>query len=68
MDGHEIRNINWPNNCLVICIRRGEADIVPHGDTKLIAGDYLYLSGEDEAQRIDKFFTMIELLAKAGVK
>ncbi len=49
LDGHEIRNIAWPPECLVICIRRGEKEIFPTGDTKLSAGDYLYLSVADQA-------------------
>ncbi|MBU2703540.1 H+/Cl- antiporter ClcA [Sporomusaceae bacterium BoRhaA] len=48
LEGKKIKAVPWPDSCLLICIRRGEKEIVPHGDTKLIAGDYLYLSTESE--------------------
>ena len=40
-DGKLMRDVRWPYGCLVIGLRRGERQIVPHGDTRLRAGDYL---------------------------
>ena len=50
-DGKLMRDVRWPYGCLVIGLRRGERQIVPHGDTRLRAGDYLVVlfSGEDES-------------------
>lgn len=41
MDGKQIRAVNWPENCLVVCITRGTEQIVPRGDTVIGAGDML---------------------------
>ena len=50
-DGKLMRDVRWPYGCLVIGLRHGERQIVPHGDTRLRAGDYLVVlfSGEDES-------------------
>ncbi|WP_236834542.1 ClC family H(+)/Cl(-) exchange transporter [Bifidobacterium adolescentis] len=50
-DGKLMRDVRWPYGCLVIGLHRGERQIVPHGDTRLRAGDYLVVlfSGEDES-------------------
>ena len=49
-DGKLMRDVRWPSGCLMIGLRRGERQIVPRGDTRLRAGDYLVVlfSGEDE--------------------
>lgn len=44
LDGQMIKDVDWPAHSLLVCIRRGERQLVPQGDTKLIAGDYLYVS------------------------
>ena len=51
-DGKLMRDVRWPYGCLVIGLRRGERQIVPHGDTRLRAGDYLVVlfSGEEERE------------------
>ncbi len=42
-DGKRVRDVRWPSGCLIIGLRRGESEIqiVPRGDTRLRAGDYL---------------------------
>ena len=46
----EIKDINWPNDCLVVSIYRGEKEILPKGDTKIYAGDLLVImTNEDKA-------------------
>ena len=44
--------VRWPSGCLIIGLRRGESEIVPRGDTRLRAGDYLVVlfSGEEERE------------------
>ena len=44
--GSEIENrfiseLNLPNNCLLVSIYRGNAEILPRGNIKLLAGDLL---------------------------
>lgn len=49
-DGKRVRDVAWPYGCLIVGLRRGEREMVPHGDTVLRAGDYLMVlfSGESE--------------------
>ena len=51
-DGKRVRDVRWPSGCLIIGLRRGESEIVPCGDTRLRAGDYLVVlfSGEEERE------------------
>lgn len=50
LDNKEIKDINWPENCLVVSIHRGEKEILPRGDTKIYAGDLLVvMTNEDSA-------------------
>ena len=50
LDDKEIKDINWPNDCLVVSIYRGEKEILPKGDTKIYAGDLLVImTNEDKA-------------------
>lgn len=41
LEGKMIKDVVWPQHCLLINIKRGEAEIIPKGDTKIKAGDYL---------------------------
>lgn len=34
-----IREINWPENCLLVAIQRGGKEIIPKGKTRLLASD-----------------------------
>lgn len=43
LDGKRVKNIDWPPQCLLISIKRGDKEIVPQGDTQILAGDFLYL-------------------------
>ncbi|VBB05250.1 chloride channel voltage gated [Lucifera butyrica] len=53
LDGQKIKNISWPSHCLLVSIRRGEMEIIPKGDTKIIAGDYLYvLTNEGQTEEV----------------
>lgn len=56
----EIKNINWPDNVLVRTIRRGSREIIPHGDTVIVAGDLLIL-GVDHNKRSAAYDAMKEL-------
>jgi len=53
LDGKQIKNIDWPLNCLLVSIKRGDVEIVPKGDTRILAGDYLFvLANADQAEQI----------------
>jgi chloride channel protein, CIC family len=39
LDGHLVRELDLPPGCLLITVRRGTGEFIPHGDTQLHAGD-----------------------------
>lgn len=43
LDGKLVKNITWPIHTLLVDVKRGESDIVPNGETLLLAGDFLYV-------------------------
>lgn len=40
-DGKAVGELRWPENCLVVSILRGGEELIPHGDTRIQAGDYV---------------------------
>ncbi len=53
LNGRQIKNIDWPSQCLLVSIKRGDAELVPKGNIRIIAGDYLYvLTNADQAKQI----------------
>ena len=46
--GKQVKQISWPSSCLLFSIRRGESEIVPKGETRIEAGDYLYVAVKNE--------------------
>lgn len=56
LEGKLIKDIPWPADCLLVSIRRGESDLVPKGDARMIMGDYLYvLTDAEQAESLRKF-------------
>lgn len=50
-----IKDIRWPENVLLVDIRRGEEDIIPAGNTRLRAGDFIYaLAPVDKILEVQK--------------
>lgn len=49
LDGKCIKDVYWPNDCLVVAITRGETEIIPKGETEIIAGDYLTVMTEQSS-------------------
>ncbi|KRO03506.1 chloride channel protein EriC [Levilactobacillus paucivorans] len=37
----QVRDLSWPTGSLLVAVRRGEREVIPHGDTLLRAGDTL---------------------------
>jgi H+/Cl- antiporter ClcA len=53
LDGKKIKEVEWPAHCLVVGVKRGGTELIPNGETKLFAGDYLIvLSNESFASEI----------------
>ncbi|KRN28510.1 chloride channel protein [Lactobacillus selangorensis] len=43
MDNLQVRDFKWPKQSLLIGLRRGDRNVIPHGDTLIQAGDTLIL-------------------------
>ena len=41
LDGKKVKEVVWPERCLIVGIDRGDREIIPHGETKILAGDLL---------------------------
>jgi len=56
--GKTLREIPLPENCVIVSISRGEHVIVPRGNTRLLAGDHLYvlLGGEATPEELTRAF------------
>lgn len=53
LDNKRIREIDWPKDCLVVSIHRGEKEVLPKGDTNIYAGDLLVImTNENHASNI----------------
>ena len=48
IDGKYVKDILWPENCLVVSILRGNKEIIPRGDTEIIGGDYLTIMTDEK--------------------
>jgi len=55
LDNKRVRDIKWPEHCIVVDIKRGEASIFPSADTRFAVGDYVYvLSPNEHAMELTK--------------
>ncbi|WP_404815219.1 TrkA C-terminal domain-containing protein [Thermoanaerobacter ethanolicus] len=53
LDGKKLKDISLPQSCLLVGIKRGTHELIPKGNTKILAGDYLVvLADEDKATEI----------------
>ena len=43
IEGKYISEVAWPQNCLVVSIYRGEKEIIPRGNTRILEGDMLMI-------------------------
>ena len=43
VEGKTLQEIRLPGRALVVCVRRGDQDMIPQADTVLLGGDYVYL-------------------------
>lgn len=54
MDGKKVKEIEWPDKCLIVGIDRGDREIIPHGETKILAGDVLVFLMDERTASIVK--------------
>ena len=51
--GRRIREVEWPERCLLVSVRRGEEEIIPRGSTKIQTGDCLaFLTDEADSPAV----------------
>jgi CIC family chloride channel protein len=48
--GKPVKAITWPDDSILVTLRRGRQVIIPHGDTVLQAGDVLVVAAEGDAR------------------
>lgn len=48
LDGKKVKDILWPDDCLLISVKRGEYEMIPKGNTRIKSGDYLYAIVEEK--------------------
>lgn len=54
IEGKMIKDIVWPENCLIVGVERGEEQLLPKGDTELFQGDMLIILTDGEnAEKIN---------------
>lgn len=46
--GKFIKDIHWPRHTLLVDVKRGEQQLIPAGDTRLLSGDFIYVLTENE--------------------
>lgn len=49
LDGHQIREVAFHKNAILILVKRGEDLFIPHGEAYLKSGDILNILGTDSA-------------------
>ncbi|MCL4385171.1 MAG: hypothetical protein M1326_02510 [Cyanobacteria bacterium] len=53
IEGQKIKDICWPEGCLLVGIKRGAEEIIPKGETTIYPGDYLViLTNESEVDAV----------------
>lgn len=54
LDRKKIKEVAWPEKCLIVGIDRGDREIIPHGETKILAGDLLVVLLDERTASILK--------------
>ncbi|MDR3281159.1 MAG: ClC family H(+)/Cl(-) exchange transporter [Synergistaceae bacterium] len=49
-EGAYIRELQLPSQCLIVALRRGDKNFTPHGDTRIMANDFLTVMCDAEAE------------------
>ena len=60
VDGKRLDEIQWPNNCLLVAIERGNKEFIPRGYNKIKAGDFItVLINENEMNYMNEMLTQM---------
>jgi hypothetical protein len=67
MDGRQVKDIRLPEGSLIVAVVRGEQELVPRGDTRLMAGDKLtVLCRQGDLEKVDK--ALAAMCRKASIR
>ena len=58
VSGKLIKDIPWPPNTLLVDVKRGESQLIPAGDTRLLSGDFIYILTATE--HVEELTKMVE--------
>ena len=58
VSGKLIKDIPWPPNTLLVDVKRGESQVIPAGDTRLLSGDFIYVLTATE--HVEELTKMVE--------
>ena len=60
LDNHQIKDINWPKNCLIVSLQRDGKEFIPKGETYLKASDIIIImcDKKDESYIYDSVSTL----------
>ena len=64
VEGNLVKDLNLPECCLLVSIKRGEKEIIPRGYTKVIAGDYLVVMASETKEA--EMFEILERISVAN--
>ena len=64
IEGKLVKDINFPDCCLLVSIKRGDKEIIPRGYTKVIAGDYLVVMASETREA--EMFEILEHISIAN--
>lgn len=42
LDGKRVKDVLWPEHCLIVSIRRGDSEIIPKGNITIMSTDNIY--------------------------
>ncbi|WP_172793941.1 chloride channel protein, partial [Pediococcus damnosus] len=68
VEDQQVRRIEWPKDSILATIRRGSHEIVPSGDTLIIAGDLLIFTvfSDNSGKIRTKLIALTQLLTENG--
>lgn len=50
LEGKKIKELNMPEKCLLVSIKRGDNEVIPRGNTSIYAGDYLVVLTSEHSE------------------
>ena len=48
VEGKYIKEIEWPDKCLLVSIKRGDKELIPRGENKIQSGDFLVVLVDED--------------------